>query len=745
LILTLMIFCAALVRMGYKSQNEVHRSGDPPPPPPKVWESFPFLTRYYGGIRTLMPFAENKPEYPRGEDESPRTNATEAHKLASRTLPSSKTFNPYPDYHSDAYTQEFGLVKKCYLDKAATIQIPSLQYYEGRTSGFPDNVLGDYDILGLQKDICFERYGRLGPYGHGYGVRLGGLGSGYNGDREGIDDIWRDLPQADYRKVDWGAAQGRCFDANAGRFSSASPYSIKGVATSEEIGQVEEAMPETEPPKIDTNITTVHNTSASIAGRDASPKKKLHRTAVVVRTWDTYAYGEDDILYLRALIAELSLGSAGEYDVHLLVQVKDETVPIWADDDAYQEHLQKSVPEEFWGMATLWSESQMLMIYKSLSKDERFIRGPDLPNHGVYRGLMLAFQYFAHNHPEYEYFWHLEMDFRSTAHFYDLFSKMSTWSARQPRKGLWERNSRYYIPSLHGSWADFSQMVRVQTEHGTDSPNNIWSGIDATKKAAHVHTADKSVWGPERPDDEKDWFEIESDPVPPTSYGRDKYEWGVGEEADLITLNPIFDPDGTTWLLRDDVSGYDTSSAYPPRRAAIITTSRLSRRLLNVMHRETAHRGHHAFSEMWPATAALHHGLKAVYVPHPMFVDREWPLPFLGATLNAGRNGASGGARMSVFGEREHNLLGATWYYNANFAGRLWKRWLGLRVDGDGGESWELSMELEGKARRGGEGEGRMCLPPMILHPVKGVELPVESVRLEDVEEVEKGESDPSA
>jgi hypothetical protein len=75
----------------------------------------------------------------------------------------------------------------------------------------------------------------------------------------------------------------------------------------------------------------------------------------------------------------------------------------------------------------------------------------------------------------------------------------------------------------------------------------------------------------------------------------------------------------------------------------------------------------------------------------------------------------------------------------------LWKRWLGLRVDGDGGESWELSMELEGKARRGGEGEGRMCLPPMILHPVKGVELPVESVRLEDVEEVEKGESDPSA
>merc|ERR1712093_712068 len=53
-------------------------------------------------------------------------------------------------------------------------------------------------------------------------------------------------------------------------------------------------------------------------------KKQLPRNALVIRTWDTFEYREEDILHLRALISELSLGSGGEYDVHLLVQVKDE-------------------------------------------------------------------------------------------------------------------------------------------------------------------------------------------------------------------------------------------------------------------------------------------------------------------------------------------------------------------------------------------------------------------------------------
>jgi hypothetical protein len=476
-------------------------------------------------------------------------------------------------------------------------------------------------------------------------------------------------------------------------------------------------------------------------------KKKISRTAVVVRTWDNYEYKEEDVLYIRALIAELSLGSGGEYDVHLLVQVKNETVPVWSDEESYEKHLRRSVPQEFWGMATLWSETQQQMLYKGLFDLDTFARGPELPVHGVYRGLMQAFQYFAHNHPEYDFFWHWEMDVRFTGHYYDLFGKIDRWSKEQPRKGLWERNSRFYIPSEHGTWEDFKQMVRVQTETGTESPNNIWSGLNAPKQAAKGPTPDKPVWGPERPGDLNDWFETENDPVPPTPYSKDKYEWGVNEDADLITLNPMFDPDGTTWGLARDVTGYNTTLGFPPRRAAIITTSRMSKRLLSTMHRETALARHHAFPEMWPATTALHHGYKAVYVPHPMFIDREWPTGYLAATMNAGRNGATGGARTSVFGEREHNMLGTTWYYNAGFAGNLWKRWVGLKVDNEGGEQFETQgkgRQEEGKKGVPGMkgGEGRMCLPPMLLHPVKGVELPVESIHLEDLD---VPETDPSA
>ena len=32
-----------------------------------------------------------------------------------------------------------------------------------------------------------------------------------------------------------------------------------------------------------------------------------------------------------------------------------------------------------------------------------------------------------------------------------------------------------------------------------------------------------------------------------------------------------------------------------------------------------------------------------------------------------GKNGASGGARTSVYGEREHNFKGTTWFYDARF------------------------------------------------------------------------------
>lgn len=712
LISTVILFIISLVRMSVVSSRrvEVGDFGERPPPPPASWESFEFLTRYYGGIRTLVPFAENIPEYPTLGDEPSTLNLTSTSTVPTRGVPQSHPFLAYSNQTSKAYLEEYISVEECFLDAESTVRIPKLQYYEGRPSGFPDNVMGSYDLLGLPEDICFERYGRLGSYGYGYGLRNGGSGVGENGEMEGSQSVWEGesgTNKVDYRVVDWSAAQKRCVEKNSARFS-----------------------------RVNAGITKPSN--STVAG-----KRLLSRTAVVIRTWDSFEYREEDILHLRAMIAELSLGSGGEYDIHLLVQVKDEAKhPIWADEETYQQHLKQSVPEEFHGIATLWSETQMLMLYQGIF--DTYARGPTLPAHGSYRGLQMAMQHFAYKNPEYDFFWHWEIDIRYTGHYYNLFSQIDSWTKSQPRKGLWERNGRFYIPSVHGSWEDFKQMVRVQTEMGTDSPNNMWSGLNGAKTAADRPKVDKSIWGPERPQDEGDWFEADQDPQPPTTYERDKYSWGVEEDADLITFNPMFDPDGTTWFLANDITGYNTSEGLPPRRAAIVTSSRMSRRLLTTMHRETAFKKHHAFSEMWAPTTALHHGYKAVYVPHPMFVDREWPTEYLAGVMNAGRNGASGGARTSVFGEREHNLLGMSWYYNAGFAPNLWRRWLGFKVDNEGGEEFEQTADMgrSGKGVNGMQGgEGRMCLPPMLIHPVKGVDLPFEGI----VEEDEVPESDPNA
>lgn len=680
-------------------------------PKPPMWESFDFLRRYEGGITSLVPRSENVPEYPgdgseelgmrTDQSDEQKTQEQEQGKVAKRDLTPnmlSNVFNPYPAYQSPDYIAKYGEKRECFLNPENTLRVPSIQSYPGVPKGFPDPVIGSNTMLGIRDDMCFDRFGRLGPYGLGYGVKKGGTGAGMEGHREGADRVWEDVPPVDFREVDWAAAQHRCHAANRHRFKEL-PEPRLNRFVSMPMGVPKVNIP---PPAED--------------ARKEKPKagsEQLSRTAIVIRTWHDFNYTPEDIMYMRSVISELSLMSGGEYTVHFLVHVKDLNLQIWSDDETYQRVLNDALPEEFRGMGTLWSEQQMALMYPGL--EETLTRG--LPIHGVYRSTYMPMQYFAFQHPEYDYFWNWEMDARYTGHWYHLFDKVGEWAKQQPRKGLWERNARFYVPSVHGSWEDFRQQVRVQTETGTNSVNNLWSaakkGADGHARSATNHQGDKSIWGPERPH-EQDIFEVEGEGIPPTSMDKDQYQWGVGEDADLIVFNPLYDPEGTTWLLRDDVTGYNKENGMPPRRTAIITASRISRKLLTTMHRECSLKRHSMFSEMWPATTALHHGFKAVFVPHAVYMDRRWPTRYLESVFNAGRNGASGGARTSIFGDREHNFRGTTWFYSAGFSPNIWRRWLGLRVDNDGGEQQELA------------GEGRMCLPPMLLHPVKEVNMVID-------------------
>ena len=681
----LLVFVSTLTCLHQLSAREVSARTYVPKEQNKTWEEFSVLGRYYGGLESLVPVASNEPEFPASleevvkqlDDKNQSMTSFEAEK-DSASYKKSSTLGE--EGTKPMQIQRDRPTVECFLDAEKSIPAPTLTAYIGTVQGFPSAALGSAKFLNLTGGVCFDRFGRLGPYGYGYSQKLGGTGAGLEGDRDGVSEKWSASNDIDYREIRWADAQRRCAEANAAhQLQTHQP--LAAVREKQQNDTISQTLDLTEVPR---------------------------RIAVVLRTWSDYQYDPEDILTLRALLSELSLDSGAQFSVHFLIHVKDDDLQIWSDAATRQRVLDDSLPAEFHGLGTLWSERQMGLIYGGV--DETFY--DDSPVHGNTRSTFLPLQIFANDHPEFEHFWNLEMDVRYTGHFYELFANAGLWAKQQPRKGLWERNARFYIPLEHGSWEDFLHLSRVQSEHGTNSRGNIWRKMKMHSGSPETVGEQKSrhVWGSNPPAGGN--FENVTDIKALSPQEGDKYEWGVGEEADLITFAPIFDPEGTNWPSGDDISGYDIDKADIPRRASAGTTSRLSRRLLDIMHRETALARHRMASEMWSSTCALHHGLKAVYVPHPVYIDRQWPTDYLAAMLNGGLDGAAGGSRTSVYGEdRMHNLEGQTWSQNSAFASSLWKRWLGYRVDGEGGEEWELSNE------------GRMCLPPMLLHPVKQVDM----------------------
>jgi hypothetical protein len=374
-----------------------------------------------------------------------------------KSIPSPGRFDPYPTYGLGGDRRSYAPPVKCYVDPKEKREVPQLLAFNGTTQGLPDPVMGSYDLFGLRKDVCFERHGRLGPYGFGYSRKFGGSGAGIDGDREGSEHVWDGELEIDYRKVNWAQVQKKCEQENAHRFKP---------------------MPKQRPNQFFTGSPVNKRELSTSADEELNvqePGELLNRTVVLIRTWTGFEYDAEDMFYLRALVNELSIQSGTEYVVHFLIHVKDDNAQIWADDDTYERVLNDALPAEFQGMGSLWSERQMGLIYGGVA--ESFYR--DLPVHGAYRSTYMPVQYFAHMHPEFDFIWHWEMDIRYTGHFYHLFQQVSQWAKKQPRKGLWERNGRFYVPAEHGSWEDFRQMVRIQTEHGTASKENMYSKLAA--------------------------------------------------------------------------------------------------------------------------------------------------------------------------------------------------------------------------------------------------------------------------
>lgn len=591
-----------------------------------------------------MPVQDHVPEYPLRHAVAAPPSPT-----VLWTYPSLVEFSPYTRQTNAGDPQKYRPARECFLDPQNTTGPPSIYAYPGIPQYQPAPLTGSLQVLGIRDDVCFERFGRFGPYGYGYGINSGGTGEGLDVEDWGSQDVWAMMgPRIDWRTVNWSEAQQRCLRRNQERFRQTA------------------AAQDNSPPS---------NTSGAV--------QLVPRSAVVLRTWTGFEYTPHVVMNLRALINELSLGSGAEYDVHLLVHVKGGTAPFWKSKRLYDRIVSESVPAEFRDLVTLWSETQMKMVYPGpFYNDTSRLH---LPVWDVTRSMHMPLQYFAMKHPEYDFFWNWEMDIRYTGHYYELFRQLGQWARDQPRKGLWERNAKYYIPAIHGDWKHFSQKVQKENMHGGNRP----------------------VWGPVNFPSSEPVLEQYVVRPPNNSTDNSQDSWGIDEDADLILLNPIFDPQDSHWYFEKDVTGYDRSLPLPPRRAAINTAGRLSQRLLRAMHDEMQRLHHTMWTEMWPATAALHYGLKAVYAPHPVYFDRRWPLDRFEAAFDGGRFGSAGGNASSPFGWREHQHRGSSWYFDSRFAGTLWRRWLGVRERGVGGREDEET------------GSGRMCLRPVLLHPIK--------------------------
>ncbi|KAF2161547.1 hypothetical protein M409DRAFT_58946 [Zasmidium cellare ATCC 36951] len=247
-----------------------------------------------------------------------------------------------------------------------------------------------------------------------------------------------------------------------------------------------------------------------------------------------------------------------------------------------------------------------------------------------YYHAFMALQLFAARHPEYDHFWNWEMDVRYTGRYTDLFPAVAAWSSSQPKAGLWQRNTRFFVPGK------------------TPSSNSTFTTGDTT--------------GSEFPSPTP-WVHNLSSPVVEAT-----------EDADLLTFFPMFETANTRWPHRGYTIHYDLVQNMA-HFGSVSTNVRLSRRILQYMDHENW-AGRAMMSEMWPTTLAFHHDLKAVFVPHPIVFEPQMTATYVQSTFNGGKDGRVGGAPGSIINHESH-FLRSTWFWNANLPTKLYQLWQG--------------------------------------------------------------------
>ena len=166
---------------------------------PFYWQGFYKLDGYYNGIRTLVPVSAFHPQ--NRNNQSIPLKAASADKVSARPPLDPVIFSPYPNYDSSEYMKDHQAVLACFIDANDTSPPPGVYAYPGIPQHAPSPILGSYRELGIAENVCFDRFGRLGPYGLG-----GGEGSGYeihfNSDHVGMANVIKPTERLEFSNVD---------------------------------------------------------------------------------------------------------------------------------------------------------------------------------------------------------------------------------------------------------------------------------------------------------------------------------------------------------------------------------------------------------------------------------------------------------------------------------------------------------------------------------------------------------------
>ncbi|OCT52799.1 hypothetical protein CLCR_09892 [Cladophialophora carrionii] len=403
------------------------------------------------------------------------------------------------------------------------------------------------------------------------------------------------------------------------------------------------------------------------------------RTAIVLRSWEGYNYTSLDRYHMRSLIVEAGLQSNADIAVFLLVDVKDKDGArrIFHDSKSYDRALEELVPAEFQDIAILFDFELLGSWYPAIGEHSAFFQ--------VYQPLQLFAQLF----PGFDHYWQLEMDVKITGHAGEWLDAMARFARNQPRKQSVERSSYYYMPQVHGTYEEFSSAVNQSLNGG-------------------------GIWGPVQIPD----LPHPIGPQPPVADpSMDDFEWGVGEDADLILTNGLADVKATRyWPFKGWVHGFKEGEE-TPRWYSPVAMGRYSWNLLNAMHHAQVHQGLALSSEASAVSFALYHGLKVVFPPHPWYhhpqADREVGVEELGQLFNGGTPAENAETNHGLaFGRAMYDpngvyslFNGGTWWWVPGYPGRSFKQWMNHDTN-------EMPSMLR-------EFNGQIWAPMMALHPVK--------------------------